>query len=437
MRLTNVALITLPAGRVFSYGFEEQTADADAPVLPISFDQGRHVREGDRPGSWMAIAFRVPESTSRDELAAAWRAVIARHGTLQTVFSMRSDALELHRIALEHGTWQEHAVSEGSSSRQVVRSVFDTFCRPFARPSHRMVVVEPDATASDRRSAVLIGSDHAHVDMWSFQVLVRDLAECLDDLAAGRELGAALPEAPTFAEHTALLERMPPAPTAVAEQWTAVLAVEGGTMPVFPMPLGDLSAPRPEVVEVRDLLDADGLARFEQRAAEAGVRLIAWAMSCLTDVTAHLASSPLRAVFPVHSRHDAGWHDSVGWFITNAVIESADPTPSACAAAVKQALLLGSQPLAPLFAPYGGMPQGPGMFALSWLDSRRLPIQLSPALDVQHVSAVITTDGVMVWFIVNDGGVHLRVRYPDTPEARQSLTTWMQAVTDAFENAAT
>ena len=38
-------------------------------------------------------------------------------------------------------------------------------------------------------------------------------------------------------------------------------------------------------------------------------------------VVEELAGTALRAVFPVHSRFDTTWHDSVGWFITNYVLE--------------------------------------------------------------------------------------------------------------------
>jgi hypothetical protein len=134
-------------------------------------------------------------------------------------------------------------------------------------------------------------------------------------------------------------------------------------------------------------------------------------------------------VFPVHSRYEDRWHDSVGWFITNSVLESADPDPAACAAAVREAIRLGSWPLAEILAPWGGMPEQPGMFAVSWLDMRRLPVRIdAAALDAQYVSAGIETNGVMLWFIIDDSGVHLRCRYPDTTEARRSVGTWLDAL---------
>jgi len=34
----------------------------------------------------------------------------------------------------------------------------------------------------------------------------------------------------------------------------------------------------------------------------------------------------------------------------------------------------------------------------------------------------------MIWFIANATGLHLRCRYPDTPEARRNVGAWLDAV---------
>ncbi|MFT4306247.1 MAG: peptide synthetase [Microbacterium sp.] len=427
MRLTNIAQLPLPTGSVHSYDVSV-APHADRP-LPVSFDQGRHVGAGDRPGSWMAISLRMPGAEPA-RLAAAWRRVLDRHHTLRTVFSRTSAGeVRLHEAEIGPGVWRRHPVAPGRTGAQVVREVFDTHCRPFTEPSHRLCLVIPDADAADPRPVVIVGSDHAHVDMWSLLVLARDLSAALGGDTLAEPVAG-------FDEHTALLAAAPAAPAAVQEAWHRVLDAEGGVMPRFPLPLGDVSAPRPEVVEVRDVLDADGVRRLGAHADAAGVRVTALALSVLTRVTRELAGAPLRAVFPVHSRNEQRWHDAVGWFITNAVIECDDPAPRACAAALKQALILGSHPLAPILAPYGGMPQAPGMFAVSWLDLRRLPVAAPPASDPYWVSAVIETDGVMVWFVVDDSGMHLRCRYPDTPEARASLSRWLDAVGAGLAGAA-
>ncbi|MGO3885367.1 MAG: peptide synthetase [Mycetocola sp.] len=458
MRLTNVAQMQLPSGRLHSYG--TVVTGARGPELPISFDQRRHVSAGDRPGSWMAVTFRLPHGTGLDRLGRAWLAVIARHGSLHSVFSVTATptappsapagTLQLHSVTVTGTGWREEPLAPDQLSRDALRLLLDRECTPLSAPAHRLSVLTPDPAEPDQRPVAIIASDHAHVDMWSMLVLARDLVQALSlpdtntntntpdqpgAPTAPPEGGAVLPPVAAFSEHTAALELMPPAPQQVTERWRDILAAGGGFMPRFPLPLGDISEPRAEVVEVHDVLDGVATARFEAVAAAAGVRPIALALSGMTEVTNRLSGRPLRAVFPVHSRTEPRWREAVGWFITNAVIECADPAPAECARSVSEALRLGSHPLAPIFAPYGGMPEAPGMFALSWLDGRRLPTGADTP-ELASVSAVIRTDGVMVWFIVNTDGLHLRCRYPDTPEARTSLRRWLDEVIVQFRRAA-
>lgn len=427
MRLTNVAQMDLVPGRVLSYGVV--AIGQPGPALTVSFDQRRHVAAGQRPGSWMSIALRVPVHATPEQVAAAWNAVVARHGTLRSAFSLdESGELRLHAVDVAAGVWEQHPAAEAQLTREIVRSVFDAHCASFERPSHRICLVIPEADAPDPRPELMIGSDHAHVDMWSLVVLARELLSCLDDVLSGRAPGATLPDVPAFAEHSAQLAAAGPAPSEVHERWAAILEAGDGKMPTFPLDLGDLDPVPAEVVEVRDVLDVDETAVLSAIARERGVRLIGLGLSVLTEATMRLSGQPLRAIFPVHSRHNERWQEAVGWFITNAVIESSDPDPAACVAAVQEAIGLGSWPLAPILEPLGGMPHEPGLFAVSWLDARRLPAPPEQAIEFKHVSAAIRTDGVMIWFLVNSSGLHLRCRYPETPEARESVGQWLDEI---------
>ncbi|MFO6454021.1 MULTISPECIES: condensation domain-containing protein [unclassified Aeromicrobium] len=419
MRLTHVAHLRLPFGPLLSH---DPIVSEPGARLPVSFDQARHVGFGDRPGSWMALAMRLSSPVPRDDLAAAWCAVVQRHGTLRSVFVPSDDGTPaLHEVTVEAGKWTEHEVLPGQAMNDALRDVLDATCRPYARPSHRFCVIE----TADGPSLV-IAADHAHVDMWSLLVIARDLLAALARISAGES--PELAQVPPFAEHTVELAQLPPAPDEIRDRWDHVIEAGGGAMPRFPLPLGD-PTPQPERVVIRDVLDLRELADFSARASSERVSTLALAVSAMTATTLELAGTPLRTVFPVHSRHQDRWHDSVGWFITNSVLESADTDPRACSAAVKQAIRLGSWPLADLMAPWGGMPEQPGMFAVSWLDLRRLPVRIDAAgLDAQYVGAAIRTHGVMLWFIIDDSGVHLRCRYPDTHVARASVGTWLDAL---------
>lgn len=447
MRLTNVSQMQVQPGRLYSYSMRTQPPDRHPPVrLPVSFDQDRHVSFGSRPGSWMAVAFSLPVPASREAIAEAWSQVISRHGTLRSIFTWKDQddggpepdppsrqhsggpqtRLCLTEVTITPGQWEELSAAGAQSPdvlRSRLRSHFDQACRSFATPSYRLCVIEEET--GERTPQVIIGSDHAHIDAWSLLVLARDLAECVQDVLAGEPVGARLPPAEAFAAHSQQLEDQPFPPQEVLSRWSDILAAGGGSMPRFPLDLGDISQPVEEIVEIRDVFDSEELAQVEAHAAEHQVRLIAVAVSVMTRLAGELSGEPFRAVFPVHSRHDRRWFDSVGWFITNSVLENHQHDYQGSYAAVKEAARLGSYPLAPIMRPYGGMPQDPGMFAMSWLDHRKLPVKLAEDLNPQHVSAVIRTDGVMIWFVINQTGMHLRCRYPDTRQARRSMRTWL------------
>ncbi|MGP9538833.1 GNAT family N-acetyltransferase [Brachybacterium sp. AOP43-C2-M15] len=417
MRLTNVAHLRLPFGRLYGYA---TTPGEQGAELPLSFDQRRHVGAGDRAGSWTALSLTLDRPVPRERLGQAWLEVIARHGTLRTGFAPGDgNGPELHEIPMGEGRWVEHPIAPGQAPNDALREVLDATCRPFSRPSHRLCVLETAAGPT-----LILAADHAHVDMWSMLVLARDLLALLDPATAGVVPAAV----PAFAEHTRALAARESAPAEVHRRWAEILGAGDDVMPRFPLPLGE-SLPQPERVEVRDVLDVDEAAAFATRARAEGSSTLGLTVSAMVAVTRELAGSPLRAVFPVHSRYEPAWHDSVGWFITNSVLEADDPEPAACTAAVKEAIHLGSWPLEDVLRPWGGMPEAPGMFAVSWLAMNRLPVRLdSTALEAQYVSATTRTDGVMLWLVLDDAGLHLRCRYPDTLEARQNVGGWLDGL---------
>ncbi len=430
MRLTNVAHLRLPFGRLLGYDLQVGPPGAQ---LPVSFDQQRHVSAGDRAGSWMALSFRLPWSPDLAHLAAAWRAVIERHGTLRSVFVTTPDAdPQLHVVEPGEGRWVEHPIRSGQAVNEALREVLDVTCTPHARPSHRLCVLE---TADG--PTVVVAADHAHVDMWSMLVIARDLLAALDAARAGRVAFVDSAPTPAFADHTAALQERPRAPDDVRRRWREILDAEGGVMPRFPMSLGDVGTRQRERVEVRDVLDVDASAAFAVQARELGVSTLSLVVATMTEVTGDLAAAPLRAVFPVHSRYEPTWHDSVGWFITNSVLESTETDPKAAAEAVQEAVRLGSWPLDDVLAPWGGMPEAPGMFAISWLDLRRLPVRVDASgLEAQYVGASVLTDGVMLWFILDESGLHLRCRYPDTDEARRHVGRWLDRLVERLREQA-
>ena len=175
MRLTNVAHLRLPFGRLLGY---DVSVGPPGRALPVSFDQGRHVAAGDRPGSWMALSFRLPGPLDRDDLATAWMSVIARHGTLRTVFLPAPDGPSLREVDIGPGEWTSLPIRPGQAVNDALREVLDASCTPYSQPSHRLCLLETAAGPT-----IVVAADHAHVDMWSMLVIARDLLAALASLS--------------------------------------------------------------------------------------------------------------------------------------------------------------------------------------------------------------------------------------------------------------
>jgi hypothetical protein len=445
MRLASILDVPLPSGTLHHLAVRARPR-VDRP-LPISFDQRRHVSDGDRPGSWIALSLRLDPHVDAKDLARAWRRVLLRHPDLCAVFSRGPGGeITLHEGEVSVGGWYEVPTPDPGPSpeapdRTVVpdrtavpvnatlQALLDRTCRPLAEPSSALCVVTPSDREPDRRPVAVIASDHAHVDMWSMLVLATDLRTAL-------ACDEPMPPAARFSRHTALLAERGPVPAQVLEDWRQVLAAGEGTMPTFPLPLGDLSVPRPDVVSVREVLDGDGLAGLDEVARAQGVRTTALALTAVSRVTQDMSGRPLRAVFPVHSRDQARWRDACGWFITNSVLDVEESRPDAVTDAVRRAVRRGAVPLRQVFSQTGRMPTPPGMLAVSWMDVRRMAVRLPPEARAQAITASLPTDGVMIWFVAEDEGLHLRCRYPATDEARVSVRAWTDGIVEAVRGAA-
>lgn len=429
MYLTNITHAALPEGTVASCTLTVDPQNLGTP-LPISFDQRMHVGSGDRPGTWMAVSCELPGPATRQELGAAWLRLIRRHQTLQTVFTsspVHDDdvQLALHQIhePLEI-RWEDHP-GLGRDTRSTLNTVLDQACSPLGTPSHRLCVLEP--AAAGESPTVVLAADHAHVDAWSLPILAHDFLEALVQVKSPAKDAAVVPAA-AFADHTRALAQAPPAPADIHRRWQQILSDGHGAMPTFPLPLGQLTPTPAEAVTTKVVLDGGQLQDLENYAREMGHRTFTLVVSAMTRACSQLAGAPLRAVLPVHSRTEPRWQDAVGWFITNSVVDSSNPDLSSCRVAVREALGLGSYALEPIMRPHGGMPVPPGMFMISYLDYRRLPASLPPSLGPQHISASAPTDGVQVWFVATEAGLHIRARYPQTPLAQESVDTWLAAV---------
>ncbi len=152
-------------------GITRSTGTSD---LPVSFGQERLVfldrLEGPGPAYTIPVAWRLTGPLDRGRLSAAFDALVARHETLRTRFTVVDGVVSRHVDPAWDGVdWREAGTVEDITlaADAVAREPFDLA----AGPVFRVTVWRLGATDH----VVLLTMHHIVADGWSMGVLVRDL----------------------------------------------------------------------------------------------------------------------------------------------------------------------------------------------------------------------------------------------------------------------
>ncbi|MGN2639398.1 condensation domain-containing protein [Nocardia takedensis] len=423
MRVTTIDHL-LPRPGTF-VRFTAPSAAGELSPVPPSFNQSLHLAAAtNRPSTWLAAAFEIPGPVDLRALAAAYRALIARHGTLRSSFLPGDTGPLRLRHPLASALIAEFVLKTETAvqTREVLRASLDAACAPFGHPSYLLGAIDrPDS------ATVVCGFDHAHVDGYSIALIIDDLRR----LYAGAPPDS-LPEAGDFVDHCAEQAAMRvEADDPRVRGWQDFFGIDGATPPPFPLDLG--LAPgqtAPQAVVLRELLDTVGADRFETWCRALGAGVFAGCASAMGHaVRALTGRDRLSLLFPLHTRHHDRWRTAVGWFVNNAPlrVDSAatpDRTVRATGHATRTALALGTMPTGAVLAHLGGLrPTRGDVFMTSYIDYRRLPgAAHHREVAATHISASGHTDDAQFWFSRTTEGLALRVRHPDTPTARATMS---------------
>jgi amino acid adenylation domain-containing protein len=164
-----------------------------AAALPLSFAQERflflHELDPNSLAYAVNIAFRLTGPLKVEVLRRAWQAVVHRHETLSTTFSLGT----AHPVARRHQSkahFDEIDTAGGSSHTRLdhalaraadaARVPFNLESGPIARLT--LVAVDQD------EHLLLVSMHHIVSDLWSLQITMRDLAEVYNAELEGRAI---------------------------------------------------------------------------------------------------------------------------------------------------------------------------------------------------------------------------------------------------------
>jgi len=235
-------------------------------------------------------------------------------------------------------------------------------------------------------------------------------------------------------------------------EWLHFLERNDGTMPKFPLPLGDPDVHCTGDLITVKLMDAHDSDRFEAMCAQIGVRFIGGVFACAAMAERELTGvASYNVITPTTTRSTPAEFMTTGWF-TGIVPISVDlgelnfaELARAAQASFDSGLHLANIPIERVFELAEDLPgirtPGPGVPMLSYLDIGLPPLNPVVMGQWQAQNGTLYTDlgaanQIGMWVNRRDTGTTITVAYPDNAEARESVAQYVDLMKMVYLRAA-
>jgi len=229
------------------------------------------------------------------------------------------------------------------------------------------------------------------------------------------------------------------------KDWIKFAEANDGTLPCFPLPLGDPSVPcGGEMLTVR-LMDKHQSERFESVCLSAGARVIGGVIACAALAEHELTGRPIyNVITPTTTRRTPAEFMTTGWFTgvvpisVPVVPESFGDTARAMQKAFDAGMDLAHVPFERVLELAEGKVASirkadPGVPMVSYLDTNLPP--LSPAImnEWERLNGRVYSDArsayqIGIWVNRSEKETSVTIAYPDNPIARESVDKYLHAM---------
>ena len=425
-----------------------------APVtdVPASYQQAQHLRsyrEHSARGTEMArLAIPVWNIAGRCDIRAMTyviNAYLRRHDTYRSWFEFDDDDRVVRRtiqnphdikfVATEYGEktaaeWREHILATPS---------------PLQWDCFRFGLIQ----RSDHFTFYM-SVDHLHHDAGLMGLVYAEI-HLMYAAVAGGGAPIRLPEVGSYDDYCVRQHQFTSALTLETPQvrkWINFAQRNNGTLPRFPLPLGDPSIACEGDLLTVQLMDEEQSNRFESACTDAGARFIGgvFAAAALTE-NELTGSETYYVITPTSTRTTQAERMTTGWFTGTVPITvpvtatSFGATARAAQASFDSGIDLAHVPfdrVLELAAPNQGLRKPePGVSMISYVDATLA--QFSPAivaefdgLKARLYSELGAAYQVGMWVNRFGSGTSVTVAFPNNPVARESVTRYIEAMKHVF-----
>jgi hypothetical protein len=423
---------------------------AEAPVsqVPVSYQQAQHLRgyhghvaKGTDMARLNIPAWDIPGKCDVRAMSHVINAYLRRHDTYHSWFEQGAHGEIVRRTVAnpkdikfqptEHGVmteeqWQEHVLSTPD---------------PWQWDCFNFGIIQ-----RDDHFTFYISVDHVHTDVMFMGMILLEIHMMYAALVGG-SAPLQLPEAGRYADFCVRQQEYISGLTLESPEvraWVEFAQNNGGGLPRFSLPLGDLPELCTGELLTVDLLDKEQADQFESVCAQAGARFSGGVFACAAIVDRELTGvDTYNVVTPTTTRNSPAEFMTTGWFTGLVPIvvpvdpDAFGPTVRAAQESFDSGIPLANVPferVVELAADSDSALRdpGPGVAMLSFLDTGAPP--LSPGIIAEWAAL----NGRVFWdsraanqigMWVNRGG-HLAVTfaYPKNAVARESVARYAEAL---------
>ncbi|QPG71897.1 condensation domain-containing protein [Mycolicibacterium mucogenicum] len=423
----------------------------NAPVssVPVSYQQSQHIRafrSHERNGTDMArlniAAWDMPGKCDVRAMTHVINAYVRRHDTFHSWFELLDDDSVVRRTAKSPRDIKLVATEHGEMNAQQWRDHVLATPDPLQWDCFHFGIIQ-----RDDHFTFYFSIDHVHTDALLMGLVLVEIHLMYAALVSGAP-PIPLADAGSYddycvkqAEFTSALTLESPE----VKDWIKFAEANDGTLPCFPLPLGDPSVPcGGEMLTVR-LMDKHQSERFESACLSAGARVIGGVIACAALAEHELTGRPIyNVITPTTTRRTPAEFMTTGWFTgvvpisVPVVPESFGDTARAMQKAFDAGMDLAHVPFERVLELAEGKVASirkadPGVPMVSYLDTNLPP--LSPAImnEWERLNGRVYSDArsayqIGIWVNRSEKETSVTIAYPDNPIARESVDKYLHAM---------
>jgi hypothetical protein len=433
----------------------ESAREAPVSSVPVSYMQAQHIRgvyhqaEAGLDYSRQIIATcEVPGQCDISAMNQALNAYLRRHDTYRSWFEYSGSGDIVRRTIPDASVIEFEPTDNGEMGVEDARKHIVDIPSPLEWGCFSFGVVQ-----GEDQFTFYASIDHVHGDAALIGITMLEAHGMYTSLLATGE-PMPLPEAGSFDEFCVHERESTGALTVDSPEvqaWIEFAENNNGSLPEFPLPLGNPLEPTVADMVGEMLLDADQTARFEAACAAAGTRFVGGLFAC-TARTDHefTGAATYYGLTPRDTRRTTDNFTTQGWFtgLVPVTVPIAATTFAEAAWAAQSSfdsgLNLARVPYYRVLelAPWLNKP-GPNFPVSNFLHGGAAPLNaVIAATDLGYANNIgIYSDGrfsyqLTIYIFRYDAGTAMSVMYPDNPVAKKSVARYIAAMKSVCEQVA-